>query len=166
MEKRLITIDTERIIGKVRQESALLAKARSATGTPDALADIFPVTSDETSITEKHIAEKLNGVTGYIGNYLPACHLTAREENGKKEYTIVLVAPHNYPTGNIEKLRNSIEEIVFYGVMQEWALLIKPDEANIHSTKTGEATVRLRRLLAERKRPTRGKQSKENIVDL
>ena len=50
--------------------------------------------------------------------------------------------------------------------MQEWALLIKPDEAGIYTEKTNEATVQLRTVLAERKRPAKGYGKNENVIEL
>ena len=166
MEKIEISIDINNIKERVQRESGTIAKARSGAGVADSLADMLPATDDENDIIEKNISAKLNGLMTLIGRYMPACRLATRENNGETGHTVTVIVPHNYPNANGNKIKKCIEEILFCSTMQEWALLIKPDEAGIYTEKTNEATVQLRTVLAERKRPAMKNGSKENIIEL
>ena len=168
MEKITLQVDLDAVYKRLFKESSYVARSRSAMGLSDQLADSITLTGDERPVIEKWITSCVNEIVHSMNRYLGPCSATHRRtgENDAGQYTISVIAPHNYPDGLAMPIKECIIDFIFYNTMQHWYTIIKPDEANIMAVHLQESAARLRELLTHRKRPAKGYGKNENVIEL
>ena len=152
MEKIEINIKGEDIYNRLYSESGSTSLSRTAMGLPDALAELIQITEDDKRVVDGYITSSVNEVSHTISRYLSPCAVRRiYDETGKdSKYSLAFSLPYNYPKECKKMLEDTIMDVVKNRTMQYWALVVKPDEANIQVAKVQSDVGRLRELLAMR----------------
>lgn len=156
MKEITITINENDILSRLYSESGYAAYSRESMGEKGMLCDTVTVTEDNYPIIKEYIKLGLYDVVALISHHLSPCSI---EHNGKNpitnnyEYLFKLNYPTNYPQHNTTIIKERTIGYTIARVLQEWSMLMKPDEANIHATRALENYNKLKEILSQREKP-------------
>jgi hypothetical protein len=168
MKEITITINECDITGCIFSESGYATLARAKSGMPERLTDIVQATEDDRSVIRRFIAESMNEAAGIITRYMSPCTVrrTGAGDEADAIINIQFAMPHNFATGIIALLKESITSFAAARSLQHWMLMVNPDEASIHLSKAQSDIARMRELLSARTRPVKGGTADDNIIEL
>lgn len=167
MKDITITINESDITERIATVSGYAALARSKAGMPERFTDILQTTDDDHAIIQGFIGEGINEAVGIINRFMSPCSAKFFDAGGNDRLIrIAFTLPHNCPASSIEALKTTITNLAAYRSLQYWMLTVKPDEANLNSSKADSELARMRSLLAVRERPMMNPDNKDNIIEL
>jgi hypothetical protein len=110
----------------------------------------------------------MNEAAGIITRYMSPCTVrrTGAGDEADAIINIQFTMPHNFATGIIALLKESITSFAAARSLQHWMLMVNPDEASIHLSKAQSDITRMRELLSARTRPVKGGTADDNIIEL
>ena len=148
------TITRESVDERVFATSAYTARAREAMGIPPAVSECMVVTADNKKMMDPLTDNAVNEVLTYIARYFENSSVNFTPDSSGGCYTFNIGAPDNFPSGNGEKLQQSIGSYIANRILQSWYTGIKPDEASIIALQTQNDAATIQMLLAQREKPT------------
>ena len=148
------TITRENIDKRIFATSAYTARAREAMGIPPSVVERMVVTADDKEMVDPLTNNAINEVFAYITRYFTNSSVNFTQESPSGYYTFNIGVPENFPSGNAEKLQQSIESYIANRILQSWYTGIKPDEASIIALQTQSDATTIQTLLTQREKPT------------
>ena len=148
------TITRENIDKRIFATSAYTARAREAMGIPPSVVERMVVTADDKEMVDPLTNNAINEVFAYITRYFTNSSVNFTPDSSGGCYTFNIGAPDNFPSGNGEKLQQSIGSYIANRILQSWYTGIKPDEASILALQTQNDAATIQMLLAQREKPT------------
>ena len=111
------------------------------------------VTNDDKRLVCDYIKTSINEVAAIVGRYHSHC-LVENSINGNNNYYIIkFAAPANFPASCQLQMYEAAIDYIVSNSMQQISMLLKPDEANIHASRTQSHLARLRDILSQRSKP-------------
>lgn len=150
-----ITISYKDTMRRVYTETGYTAQARSNVGLSPELSDSMSATEEDKRILENEFIAAAKDAGSLITRYMTPCDVKfIKDSNNVTDVTqLVFAVPDNFPSEVVSTLEKSIEEFITSHIIQRWVIIMKPDEANIHAIKMQNETIRIREILAARKKP-------------
>lgn len=149
-------ISHEHICKRLFTQSGYAARSRETMGVPHSLCDNIAITGDDMRIINEYIATSARTAVSTISRYTSSCSLEICNKDNSNEidyYQIQFNLPDNFPELNIDQINKEVIDYIVAGSMQQWAMLMKPDEANIYAARTQNHLLQLRDILTVRNRP-------------
>ena len=147
-------LQRENICKRIFATSAYTARAREAMGVPPAIVERMLITADDIDIINPHIENSANEVYTDIVRYHPGSSIRFTQDECGGFYIFNIKVPSNYPTNNVDTLKQSIESYISNRTLQSLYTDLKPDEASIIATKTKSDAVTIQMLLTQRENPS------------
>ena len=150
-----ITISYKDTMRRVYTETGYTAQARSNVGLSPELSDSMSATEEDNRILENEFIAAAKDTSSLITRYMTPCDVKfIKDSKNVTDVTqLVFAVPDNFPSEVVSTLEKSIEEFITSHIIQRWVMIMKPDEANIHAIKMQNETIRIREMLAARKKP-------------
>lgn len=151
-----ININYKEILKRIYAESGYIAHARCCIGLSPELSDMMSATEEEKRIFDNAFCSACKDLGALITRYISDCDIEfiKNSQNGEIEECVeVFTVPNNFPITIKAILKQSFEDFVTSYMIQQWMLITKPDEANIYAMKLQSESIRIRELLASRKKP-------------
>ena len=152
-----LNISHEYICKRLFTQSGYTARSREAMGVPHSLCDTIAITGDDMRVINEYIATSARTAVSTISRYTSSCSLEICNKGNSNEidyYQIQFNLPDNFPELNIDQINKEVIDYIVAGTMQQWAMLMKPDEANIYAARTQNHLLQLRDILTMRNKPT------------
>lgn len=148
-----ITLHENEILRRLFTEGGYTAASRQAMGMPGKLCDTLAITNDDKRLVCDYIKTSINEVAAIVGRYHSHC-LVENSINGNNNYYIIkFAAPANFPASCQLQMYEAAIDYIVSNTMQQISMLLKPDEANIHASRTQSHLARLRDILSQRSKP-------------
>lgn len=151
-----ITINYKEILKRIYTESGYIAQARSSIGLSSELSEMMSATEEEKRIFDNAFCSACKDLGALITRYISDCDIefVKNSQNDEIEECVeAFTVPNNFPITIKAILKQSFEDFITFYMLQQWMLITKPDEANIYAIKLQGETIRIREMLASRKRP-------------
>ena len=151
-----IVISYSDTMQRVYAESGYTAKARNGIGLSPELSDSMSASEDDSMILERSFISGAKDAAALITRYMAPCYMDIIRNDDTdiiEEILLNFNAPRNFHPGVMTTLEKSVEDFIAGHIMQKWMMIMKPDEADIAALKLQNESIRIREMLATRKKP-------------
>ncbi|MBO7302526.1 MAG: hypothetical protein J6U58_07465 [Bacteroidaceae bacterium] len=152
-----IIVNYEKILERIYTESGYTAMARSNIGISSELSDSMAATEEDKRVLENNIISGAKEAAVIITRYMTPCSIDisrTSQNNAIEKIELGFTLPGNYPTEIITTLEQCIEDFITTHALQQWMMIMKPDETSLVAMRMQSEAVRMREILTARKRPT------------
>lgn len=156
MENSIMVIKNEDIYRRLYTESGYASQSRESMGLPAQFCDRITITEDDKRLFEDFVVTSVMSIVSEIRRYFTACNVEKmKTEEGEGYYLFSFPLPANHAIMNTSSLCTAATDYIVANTMQQWAMTIKPDEANIYAAKVQNSLAQLREIMTSRKKPVK-----------
>ena len=151
-----IVISHNDTMQRVYAETGYTAKARSNIGLSPELSDSMSASEDDSRILERCFISGAKDAAALITRYMTPCNIDIVRDDASNTIDEILLnfnVPRNFHPSVMTTLEKSVEDFIAGHIIQKWMMMMKPDEADIAALKLQTESIRIREMLAMRKKP-------------
>lgn len=156
MENSIMVIKDEEIYRRLYTESGYASQSRESMGLPTQLCNRITITEDDKRLFEDFVTTSVTTVVSNIRRYFSACHVEhIKRGEGEDYFQFSFPLPANHQMKGTNLLNRAATDYIVASTMQQWAMTLKPDEANIYASKAQNSLAQMRDILTARKKPVK-----------